>query len=120
MKTQEEFYQARRNAIHELKNHYHGKGTSDERESCSACTLNGYHPRGERRDFINNAGWARVYIQAGKFIPTNLQFQFLVELASDNRSYANALVQDIRDYGINCKKPSSFFNAIRDVLGIYD
>ncbi len=117
--NQQEFIQRRRNAQHELTNHYHGQGTPDERESCSACTLNGYHPKGERRDFINNAGWARVYIQAGKFIPAKIQYHFLAELASNNQAYANALKQDIRDYGINCAKPSKFFNAIQEVLEIY-
>ena len=93
--------------------------TSPEtRENCGACILGGYHPKGERRDFINYAGWARVYIQAGKFIPQNLHYAFLAELASSNRAYAEALKQDIKDYGINCAS-GSFKNAIQEVLEIY-
>ena len=88
------------------------------RENCGACCLNGYHPKGERRDFINYAGWARLYIQASKFIPNNLRYAFLAELASSNRSYAEALKQDIKDYGINVES-GSFKNAIQDVLEIY-
>lgn len=119
--NQQEFEQKRRNALYQFLRHDHAPTNNpDTRSSCSACTLAGYHPKGERRDFINNAGWARVYIQAGKYIPLNVRFHFLAELASENRAYAEALKQDIRDFGINCEKPSPFFNAIRDVLEIYD
>lgn len=85
----------------------------------NACCLNGYHPKGERRDFINYAGWARLYIQAGKYIPKAVRYDFLAELASDNRSYADALAQDIKDFGINCEA-GAFKNAVRNILGIYD
>lgn len=89
------------------------------RENCGACCLNGYHPKGERKDFINYAGWARLYIQAERFIPNNLRYTFLAELASDNRPYAEALKQDIIDFGINVEF-GSFKNAVREVLGIYE
>lgn len=113
--------QNKRTAIALLTRHDHNRGESspEARENCGACTLNGYHPKGERRDFINYAGWARVYVQAGRRIPKGLQFHFLAELASDNRAYADALKQDIRDYGINCEA-GSFKNAVREVLGLYD
>lgn len=88
------------------------------REDCGACCLNGYHPKGERKDFINYAGWARLYIQSGKFIPKHLRYAFLAELASSNRAYADALKQDIKEYGINVEF-GSFKNAIQDILEIY-
>lgn len=91
----------------------------DVRENCGACTLNGYHPKGERRDFISYAGWARVYIQAGKRINKSLHYAFLAELASDNRAYAEALKKDILEFGINCE-PGSFKRAIQEVLGIWE
>ncbi len=107
-------------ALQCFNRHDHGKNWDKEtRENCGACTLGGYHPKGERRDFINYAGWARLYIQAGKHIPKGLQFAFLAELASDNRAYADALKQDILEFGINCEF-GSFKNAVRDVLGLYD
>ena len=118
---QKEYQQKRANAWAQFTRHHHAPTNDpDTRGSCSACTLAGYHPKGERRDFINNAGWARVYIQAGKYIPKNVRYQFLAELASSNRAYADALKQDIKDFGINCEKPSPFFNAVRDILEIYD
>ena len=108
------------NALAQFSRHdCNGSKDPEVRSSCSACTLGGYHPKGESKHFINNAGWARVYIQAGKFIPKNVQFDFMAELASDNRSYADALVKDIRDYGINCDA-GDFRKAVQAVLGIYD
>lgn len=119
--NQEEFHKIQYQARRQFSNHWHShtRLTSDERESCGACCLNGYHPKGERRDFINYAGWARLYVQAGKYIPKAVRFDFLADLASDNRSYADALVQDIRDFGINCEA-GAFKNAVRNVIGIYD
>ena len=120
--NQEEFHKIQYQARRQFSDHWHTAGAKlnqDERESCGACCLNGYHPRGERRDFINYAGWARLYIQAGKFIPQNVRFDFLAELASDNRPYAEALKQDIKDFGINVEA-GPFKNAVRSVLGLYD
>ena len=112
--------QMKATALQLLRRHDHTPTSAPEtRENCGACTLNGYHPKGERRDFINYAGWARVYIQAGKRIEKRLQFAFLAELASENRAYADALKQDIRDFGINCEF-GSFKKAIQEVLGIYE
>lgn len=121
MNTPEQHKQVKAIAWQCLTRHDHKRHeTSQEvRENCGACTLNGYHPKGERRDFINYAGWARIYIEAGKFIPNNLQFAFLAELASDNRAYAEALKEDIREFGIN-SRGESFRRAIQDVLGIYE
>jgi len=122
--NQDEFHNNQRIAWQLFSRHDHNRHeTSQEvRENCGACTLAGYHPKGERRDFINYAGWARVYIQAGRFIPKNIRFAFLAELASSNRAYADALKQDIRDYGINIgqDKTGQFANAIREILEIWD
>jgi len=121
MNAQQEHNQKRLIALQCLTRHDHNQSDNTPlvKENCGACCLNGYHPKGERRDFINYAGWARLYIQAGKFIPNNIRFDFMAELASDNRLYAEALQQDIRDYGINCES-GSFRNAVRNVLGLYD
>lgn len=117
---QNEYRQKQLIAFQCFTRHDHNKSdnTPEVKENCGACCLNGYHPKGERRDFINYAGWARLYIQASKFIPVNLRYAFLAELASSNRSYAEALKQDIKDYGINVES-GSFKNAIQEVLEIY-
>lgn len=121
--SHDEFRQKQLTALQLFSRHDHSPTNDpDVRENCGACTLAGYHPKGERRDFINYAGWARVYIQAGRFIPVNLRYAFLAELASSNRAYADALKQDIRDFGINIgdDKNTPFANAIREVLEIWD
>lgn len=114
-----EHEQKRLIALQCLTRHDHSDWSKDTRESCGACVLNGYHPKGERRDFINYAGWARIYIQASKYIPKNIRYAFLAELASDNRAYADALKQDILDYGINCEF-GQFKNAVREAIGLWD
>ena len=120
-KTHDEWKAQTRIAIALLTRHDHNMSDNSPltKENCGACALAGYHPKGERRDFINYAGYARVYIQAGKYIPKNIRMDFLAELASDNRAYAEALKDDIRHYGINCES-GKFKNAIRSILGIYD
>ena len=121
MNTPEKHEMNKKIALQCLNRHDHNKSDNspETKESCGACCLNGYHPKGERRDFINYAGWARLYIQAGKFIPNNLKFAFLAELASTNRSYADALREDIKEYGINHGKDESFHHAIQEILEIY-
>lgn len=113
--------QQRLTAIQCLTRHDHDRNDNSPltRENCGACILNGYHPKGQKRNFINYAGWARIYIEAGKYIPKNLHYHFLAELASDNQAYAEALKQDIKDYGINCEA-GPFKDAIQEVLGIYE
>lgn len=115
----QEFVQRRDSALYLFRRHDHNKSdhTPLTRENCGACALNGYHPKGERSDFINYAGWARVYVEAGKFIPAKLRYAFLAELASSNRAYADALKQDIRDFGVSCDD-KSFRNAIQEILDI--
>jgi len=118
--NQDEFRQKQINARAQFSRHDCNMSSDPNmRSNCGACCLAGYHPRGERSDFINYAGWARVYIQAGKHIPDQVRFDFMADLASDNQSYANALKQDIRDFGIVCE-PGAFRTAVRSVLGVYD
>lgn len=111
-------------ALNLLIRHDHNISDSSPltRVNCGACILNGYHPKGEARDSINYAGWARVYIQALKPIPANLFMAFLGELASDNRPYADSLRGDIKAYGIKAygKGSATFLNTINDILGIYN
>jgi hypothetical protein len=120
--NQQEFKQKQVNARAQFTRHDHPITDQSPltRENCGACVLAGYTPKGERRDYINYAGWARVYIQAGRFIPARLEYSFLAELANKNRAYADALKQDIKDFGISCRKPSHFSNAIKDILEIYE
>ena len=95
--------------------------TKEMRESCGACALHGYNK--SPHNFINYAGWARVWIQAGKYIEPKFFFPFLAELASDNRVYAEALKNDIREFGIslpNTKEAENFKCAVQDILGIYE
>jgi hypothetical protein len=114
----------RKTAILCLTRHDHPAYIHDQltRENCGACTLNGYHPKGEPRTDINYAGWARIYIEASKPIPSNLFMAFLTELASDNRAYADALREDIRYFGIKAtgKGESDFLRHVNNVLGIYE
>lgn len=118
--THDEFRKTKELAQSLFTRHDHpSTNDPDTRENCGACTLGGYHPKGERRDFINYAGWARVYVQAGKFIPKNLHYAFLAELASSNRAYAEALKQDIKDFGINADD-KQFRHAINEVLEIWE
>lgn len=111
-------------AIRLLTEHCHPRRYIDRltHENCGACILNGYHPKGEKNTDINYAGWARIYIQAGKFIPVNLFMSFLGELASDNRAYADSLRDDIKHYGIHAygKGSENFKQVVNNVLGIYD
>lgn len=86
----------------------HLSGTS-ERENCGACALEGYLSRSARADLksqgmhhpiINYSGWLRVYIQAGRFIPSKFRKALEEELKSDNKLYLNATKEDIKIYGI--------------------
>ena len=106
-------------ALRLFADHGH-KPTNDPlvRENCGACCLGGYHPKGEPNDDINYAGWARLYIAAGRYIPKKLNYAFLAELASDNRSYVNCLIEDIKAYGINTDD-MKFKRHIQNIMGIY-
>lgn len=89
-----------------LSHHDHtGTGTSLERANCGACVLNGYGDKklaNEERLPLqpNYAGWARIYVCAGKPIPTEYRKAFISELDSENRSYAEALRRDIEEFGL--------------------
>jgi hypothetical protein len=75
------------------------------RSNCGACVLAGYidpRDRAERHigDGPNYAGWARVYVQAGRAIPRHWRRAFRAELRSENRQYAEALARDVVTYGV--------------------
>lgn len=120
MQTKEQLHKT---AIQCLTRHDHPMWIRDQltRENCGACVLNGYHPKGEPRTDINYAGWARIYIEAGKTIPSNLFMAFIAELASDNRAYANALLQDIEDFGITAegKGEEEFLSHVSNLLDMF-
>lgn len=49
----------------------------------------------------NYAGWARVYVQAGREIPSRFALAFLEETRrTDNAEYAEALRKDVRYFGV--------------------
>jgi hypothetical protein len=74
--------------------HYTGCRGRDP-DNCSGCALiNG----GEGGP--NYAGWARVYVEAGRTIPLNWKAAFQRELDSDNRAYAEFLQRCIEYFGV--------------------
>jgi len=75
-----------------------------EVDNCGKCQLT----HGDD-DGPNYAGWARLYIEAGRAIPEKWRAAFQRELDSDNKSYANALRRSIATFG----EPE--FAKIRDV-----
>lgn len=90
----------------QLFTHYKHNNSRLERESCSACVLRGYEPRGGfgdgysvKRDGPNYAGWARVYVEAGYSIPKRWKTAFEKELQSDNKAYAEALAKSVATFG---------------------
>lgn len=123
MTTEKNYTQLRLTALQCLNRHDHPRYITDQltRENCGACVLNGYHPRGEPRTDINYAGWARIYIEAGKAIPANLFMAFLAELASDNRAYANALLDDILHFGIKAegRGKAEFLAHVNNLLDMF-
>jgi len=63
-------------------------------DNCSFCALvtGGF-------DGPNYAGWARLYIEAGQRIPGKWRHAFVLELESDNKAYADALLRSIATFG---------------------
>ncbi len=77
------------------------------RESCGACALKGYLSKTaiadgfKPEDGPNYAGWARIYVQAGRPIPKKWKIAFAAEKASDNFLYREALENDIATFGVS-------------------
>ena len=65
-----------------------------EVDNCGKCALT----HGDE-DGPNYAGWARLYIEAGRVIPEQWRDAFQRELDSDNKAYANALRRSIATFG---------------------
>jgi hypothetical protein len=104
--------QLRRMALQLLCRHDHNMSDRARltRENCSACVLNGYHPRGEKHDGRPNyAGWLRVYIQAGKRFDLDAARIELTEARNGatyddyttepNLAYYNAILDDAEAFG---------------------
>lgn len=73
--------------------------------NCGACVLNGYGDKANGEPIAPNyAGWARIYVQAGKTIPAKYYESFQRELASDNTAYAEALQEDCEVYGLKIEE----------------
>lgn len=82
-----------------------GKNVRYHGGNCQACALHGVGGGDNVTDYSgapapNYAGWARIYVQARKAIPARFARGFLLELASDNKSYAEELADDISHYGL--------------------
>ena len=86
----------------EMTRHEHaGTGTTLERTNCAACVLNGYGDKKNGEPIEPNySGWVRVYIENGKPIPAKYRAGFTRALRSDNRAYAEAIIDDIIKYGV--------------------
>lgn len=63
-------------------------------DNCSYCALVTGEVEGP-----NYAGWARIYIEAGQRIPGKWRHAFALELESDNKPYAEALLRSIATFG---------------------
>lgn len=79
-----------------------------ERENCAACVLEGYRPPGGYGDpeldapgaGPNYAGWARIYVEAQKPIPSKWRTAFDEQRHSENHAYSAALERDIATWGV--------------------
>lgn len=76
------------------------------RENCGACVLNGYVPRWTdptehdiNRDGPNYAGWARIYVEAGRIIPVTWREAFAAQGRADNQHYYDALGRSLVTFG---------------------
>ncbi len=79
--------------------HYEpGHTRNPDPDNCSACAIRGLGGDIEEGG-PNYAGWARIYIEAGKTIPSRWRDAFQRELHSDNEAYANALRRSIATFG---------------------
>jgi len=106
--TPDDFNQ-RRMAEQLLLRHDHNRSDHDPltRENCAACVLAGYISRSQRADGAkisdgpDYAGWARVYVQAGRVIPYRWRAAFEAERTrTDNPAYTQALARDIYIFGL--------------------
>lgn len=90
------------------QNHNTGTWHDDPltRANCAACVLGGYiDPDDDRQpeDGPNYAGWARIYIEAGRAIPRSWEEVFTAQRDSDNLEYAYQLERSIATFGIHWK-----------------
>jgi len=104
----EKMERERRISVQLLTRHDHNLSDHNPltRENCSACVLNGYVSREQRadpeypKDAPDYAGWGRVYVQAGQYIPLKWAKSFVADqLNSDNLAYAAALRADLVYFG---------------------
>ncbi len=94
------------NARFKLENHRCSSTLRDRggeelvvRDNCGACALNGWAPVvDEGPAHPNYAGWARLYVQAGKGIPAVFREAFEDERVTDG-PYAAGLARDIATFG---------------------
>lgn len=98
----------RANAEYKFANHGHGHHMDRlTRVNCGACCLGGYEPRDGfdddwevNRDGPNYAGWAPLYVEAGRAIPKKWKDAFEGQLNSDNTKYTDALKMSIKTFGV--------------------
>jgi hypothetical protein len=111
----------RAQARHLLTAHDRHGSSVLERVNCGACVLGGYQPSDKslrtdghnaRKDGPNYAGWARIYVQAGKRIPSGWKDAFYAEVNdTDNESYAAGLRKDISTWAVNAPWLDTEVNA---------
>ncbi len=107
----------RRNAVAYMTRHDHGPDIDpaeehDVRANCGACSIRGWAPLTddagtEVPPAPNVAGWARVWVQAGRPSPVMFREAFEDErVTADNPAYASALARDILTWGVTFTQPS--------------
>ncbi|TXH10630.1 MAG: hypothetical protein E6R04_04675 [Spirochaetes bacterium] len=67
-------------------------------DNCMACALRG-SGSGDKRP-PNVAGWARIYVESQFAMPRAWLRKFCLELQSENKDYAAALVESIEYFGL--------------------
>ena len=83
----------------------YGVGDRMHAGNCQHCALRGVGKQGTADGKglePNYAGWARIYVQAGKTIPKRFQeaFEKVRSYQVDNDAYSEALEEDIAKYGV--------------------
>ena len=81
----------------------YGVGDRMHAGNCQHCALRGVGKQGTADGLgkePNYAGWARIYVQAGRTIPARFAAAFEQAKHSDNTAYAQALAEDIEKYGV--------------------
>lgn len=101
---------------------YTGDDVDMVRENCGACVLRGYISEYNLSqghtdaDGPNYAGWARIYVECGRVIPTVWRAAFEAQRNSSNRSYARALEISINTFGVRWEDGLNIDALVREPI----